>query len=169
MKAHSITSIGFVLLATAAGLTLGACSSDDSTERGSGGSSGTGGSSSGTGGSTGSTMINGCDSATAEDHTSDTNVDVTFPNTQSEQDAPTYKPACVKIKAGSTVTFKGDFTAHPLTGGEHKGLMAEEDTSSPIKNGTGMSTTITFSTAGTFPYYCGYHYLANMEGAVFVE
>src|SRR3954467_9272292 len=152
MNALKISSIGMVLAVTASAW-LGACSSSDS-GGGTGGSSGTGGST-GTGGSSSGSLINGCDPATAADHTGDANVDVTFPN-----GGITYAPPCIKIKAGSTVTWKGDFSKHPLLAGTVKGLTAPvPDDNSPITDASGMVKVVTFDAAGTFPYYCMYHYV----------
>src|SRR4051812_502087 len=120
MKALTISALGMVLAMTAS-TWLGACSSSDSSG-GAGGGAGTGGAtgtgaSTGSGGSSGAMLINGCDPATAADHTGDANVDITFPNSTTDY---TYAPACIKIKKGGTVTWKGDFSAHPLSAGTVK-------------------------------------------------
>ena len=61
----------------------------------------------------------------------------------------------MKIKAGQTVTWKGDHTLHPL--GAKGG-----DASNPIKE----AETVTFPAAGTFGYVCTAH--ATMTGAILV-
>ena len=51
--------------------------------------------------------------------------------------------ACARIKAGTTVTFMGDFSFHPLAGGD-PGTVGMPDTSSPITvTTTGMSKSFT--------------------------
>lgn len=81
---------------------------------------------------------------------------------------PSYTPKCAKIKAGQSVTFSGDFSAHPLTAGTVSSGTATPQSGSPITNGTGTSATFAFPTAGTFPYYCGVHFSAGMTGAIYV-
>jgi plastocyanin len=105
--------------------------------------------------------VNNCDPAAAEDHTGDTAVTIVFGVA-----GLTYQPACIKIKTGTTVTFSGAFTSHPLAGGTAGTL----DATSPIKETlTGTSAMFTFATAGTFPYYCEDHFASKMEGAIFVQ
>lgn len=138
----------------------------------SGGSGGTGGTATtggtggttttGTGGSTGST-VNDCDAATAEDHTTDADTTI-------ESMGLAYSPNCIKIKAGSTVTFSSDFSVHPLVGGEFANGMKMPDANSPIQSTTsGTTATFTFPDAGAFGFYCDFHVGSGMKGAVFVE
>lgn len=117
----------------------------------SGGSGGSGGG--GAGGSGGGGMcaaaFAGC--ATYDDHT---------PAADARAIAFTfsmYTPKCMKIKVGQSVTFSGDFTAHPLA--QSCGPAADV-----ITNGTGSSKTVTFSTAGDYGYYCQIHGAANGSG-----
>ncbi len=63
--------------------------------------------------------------------------------------------ACMKIKAGQTVTWKGDLSIHPI--GPKGG-----DANNPIKS----AATNTFPAAGTFGYVCTNH--ATMLGVVLV-
>lgn len=63
--------------------------------------------------------------------------------------------ACMKIKVGQTVTWKGDHTLHPL--GAKGG-----DASNPIKE----AETITFAAAGSFGFVCTAH--STMTGAIVV-
>lgn len=63
--------------------------------------------------------------------------------------------ACMKIKVGQTVTWKGDHMLHPL--GAKGG-----DASNPIKE----AQTITFPAAGTFGFVCTAH--STMTGAIVV-
>lgn len=142
-----------VLFPLALGLAIAACGGDD-----------TGGDSTGSGSSGGDDgKVNGCDPAAAADHTADAEVTINFGNFQ-------YDPACIRIKAGSKVTWKGAFGSHFLTGGTASGGKLTPDASSPIKETkSGDSATFEFPTAGTFPYYCIQHGASGMAGAVFVE
>lgn len=63
--------------------------------------------------------------------------------------------ACMKIKAGQTVTWKGDLSIHPI--GPKGG-----DANNPIKS----AATNTFPAAGTFGYVCTNH--STMLGVVLV-
>jgi len=117
-------------------------------------------SSGGTGTANGAETLNGCDAATAEDHTGDATVTIATSGLG-------YSPACVKVKAGTQVTFNSDFAIHPLRGGDASSR--EEDESSPIE-ATDSGTTIAFAfpSAGAFGFYCNIH-APSMAGAVFVE
>lgn len=147
-----------------AALLLAGCGGDDT---GSGGSSttttgagggGTGGSGTGGSGTGGDAGVNGC---TAADFVAATTI--AFPGVA-------YDPPCVKVSAGDTVTWNGDFSFHPLRGGEVVDGTATPDTGSPIVAvDTGMTADVTFPTAGTFPFYCNVHFSVGMMGAVLVE
>jgi plastocyanin len=85
-----------------------------------------------------------------------------------------YDPECVKVTQGTVITFNGNFSTHPMIGGEVDTVaMTKTPASSgpfiPITN-TGMSATFAFSMSalGNFPYYCDVHALGGMAGAVFV-
>lgn len=86
-------------------------------------------------------------------------VTVTFPTATA---AAQYTNRCVKIKAGQSVTFTGEFPNHPLQS-------FAGDTPSPIPaitdNVPSGSLTITFPNAGSFGYRCQAHPLV-MNGAV---
>lgn len=77
----------------------------------------------------------------------------------------TYAPKCLKIKAGQTVTFDGDFTVHPLA---HACGPAET-----IPNvTTGTSEAVTFETSGNYGYFCTRHGNpagGGMAGRIVVE
>jgi plastocyanin len=179
----------FVIFCAGAAAAIGACSSTSTTggteasgDQGVGGAttssasttssttssgttSSTSGSTSSTSGSTssgGGNLVNGCDPATAEDHTADTTTTITFP-----VGGLKYSPPCIKIAAGHDVKFSGDFASHPLRPGTVDPVTP--DANSPIKNtDTGTSATFTFTTAGTFGYYCSFHQ-PGMAGAIFVQ
>lgn len=145
----------------AAGSTVGACSSDTTTS-GDGGAStsttptttpgtdaGTPPADGGGGGATPGPELNGC--KTYVDRTADS-ASRTITWGFSVSSTP---EACMKIKAGQTVTWNGELGTHPLAA---KG----GDANSPIKN----EKTATFAAAGTFGYVCTAH--ASMTGVVLV-
>lgn len=130
--------------------TDGGASSDSGggTDSGGGNDSGGGGKDAG---SDAPVTLNGC--TTFADHTAanDTrtlNWDVTIASSADR---------CMKIKAGQSVTWSGDFGVHPLA-------QAGGDTPSPIGNGTGTSKTIQFPNAGDFGYVCTVH--STMRGVI---
>jgi plastocyanin len=108
-------------------------------------------------------LVNGCDLSTATVLTGGAPTTVLFSNFS-------YAPKCIKVTTGTVVTFDGDFTTHPLQGGEVVAGTKVPATSGPFMTltSTGSSTPFTMSTAGTFPYYCDPHALGGMTGAVFV-
>lgn len=131
------------------------------------GGAGTGGT--GTGGS--STTLNGCNPATAMDLTGQTTATIAFGGSI----GLAYSPACIKVKVGTMVTFNGDFSSHPLQGG-----VATISTATPAASGTtplptttplstGMTQTFTMQPAGNYGFYCEFHVLLGMQGAIFVE
>ena len=70
------------------------------------------------------------------------------------------EPSCAKIKVGQTLTFAGDFAAHPLVpeGG---------DSPNPIPaTSSGTNKIVSFPSAGTFGFGCSVH--ATMRGAILV-
>jgi plastocyanin len=119
-------------------------------------------SSSSTSSSGGGASIHDCDRATAEDQTGQAAVTIAFPTLE-------YTPACLRVKAGTAVTFMGDLASHPLVGGEYEDGIKTPDEASPIKASSGMSVTFTLSDPGVYPYYCDIHYSIGMKGAIFVE
>ena len=81
-----------------------------------------------------------------------------------------YSPKCLKVPAGTTVMFSGDFTAHPLEPSTHRGTL----TGSPITStASGTAKSFTFSTPGYYAYFCTVHGpsdgAAGMVGVVWVE
>lgn len=153
----------------AAALAFGATGCGDDT--GSSGTGGTGaaGGSGGAGGTGGSTstgtvdLLNGCDAATAEDHTADATTTVTTAGL-------TFTPACITIATGASVKFtSSSFAVHPLFGGEIDGTVKTPDATSPIAaTTTGTEVTFAFPAAGIFPYYCDEHGPGGMAGVVYV-
>jgi plastocyanin len=106
---------------------------------------------------TGSTpaTLNGCSAADYVDRTgasADRTVTWGFNQT----------PKCMKIAAGQTVTFNGDFTTHPLV---EKGGDTPNPFSSP--QGSGGTRTVAFPNAGDYGYECAIH--PTILGAVLVQ
>jgi plastocyanin len=131
---------------------------------GTGGSGGSGGSGGGmTTTSTTADLLNGCDPATAEDHTADATTTV-------NQSGLAFAPQCIRIKAGSSVKFVDNFVSHPLVGGTVANGAKMPDANSPIKmTNSGTEATFMFPDVGKYGYYCDIHALSGMVGAVFVE
>lgn len=111
---------------------------------------------------TAAATINGCDPSTAEDHTHENPMMLSFGGSLGE----TYSPKCAKIKAGAGVMFMGPFATHPLAGG----VDGVKDPASPIKE-TKSGTMYTFDKlpAGAYGFFCETHDAAGMNGAIFVE
>jgi plastocyanin len=105
---------------------------------------------------------NGCDPMTAEDHTAESVLTITFGGPV----GTAYAPRCAKIKAGSGVLFQGDFGVHPLAGG----MDGRVDAASPIEEtNAGMMAEFDALPKGTYPYFCEDHDTVGMNGAIFVE
>jgi plastocyanin len=128
-----------------------------------------GSNSSGASGSTSAgTTQSGCTLDTAEDMTAAAAVEIT-----AIQPWSVPHQACVRVKSGAHVTWKGDFGAHPLAGG----FVGEKAPSSPITKAaagvTGMgevnATLNAFmESPGTYPYFCTAHPV-EMQGVVIAE
>ena len=109
------------------------------------------------------TLVNGCDAATAIDMTRSATATITFAGIE-------YTPRCVRVQAGATVVFSGNFASHPLVGGTVSGAMGIPDSSSPVPpTSSGSEVTFTPPKSGTYPYYCSVHASSGMMGAIFVE
>jgi plastocyanin len=76
----------------------------------------------------------------------------------------TYSPSSLTVKVGDTVTWKGDFSAHPLASGATCG---QPDGKFGATSGSTYS--FTFTTAGTYPYYCAVHCTIGMKGTITVQ
>jgi len=109
--------------------------------------------------------VNGCDINTAQDFTVVAPPPITFANGNF-----TYAPKCIKVTAGTTLTFNGNFGGHPHQGGIVSGGALVPTAIGPFATLTNSGTTknFTMNAAGTFPYYCVPHALGGMTGAVFV-
>jgi plastocyanin len=81
-----------------------------------------------------------------------------------------YSPACIRIVAGTAVTFSGNFAPHPLRAGTADGGIPIPDPTSPIQStDTGTTATFNFPSSGEFGYYCNAHWPDAMYGGILVE
>jgi plastocyanin len=79
-----------------------------------------------------------------------------------------FSPPCLTVAAGQSVRFAGMFAMHPL----RPGVVGETGSGagSPIPDTTaGDAVSVTFPTAGVFPYFCGVHGGMGMVGVVRVQ
>jgi plastocyanin len=96
-----------------------------------------------------------------------TGTTVAFPMTPTNF---SYSPKCLKVPAGTTVAFDGDFAMHPLAPSTHRGTL----TGSPITSTTsGTTKSFAFAMPGTYAYFCTVHGPSDggsgMVGVVWVE
>ena len=107
--------------------------------------------------------VNGCDPASAEDHTRADATTVTSAGA-------IYTPSCIRIRRGASVTFLSTFDTHPLAGGTVTEEIATPEPESPIQpTSSGDQASFTFPDSGVYGYYCDFHASIGMMGAVFVE
>lgn len=121
-----------------------------------------------------SVTVNGCERASAEDHTGSANVDIHFPGKSIS--TPRFTPACIRVTAGSTVTFILDagftFHDHGIYAGTMVDGTAASDPSSPIPAKQANDSTplvVQLPKAGAYGYYCPFHGYLGERGAIFVE
>lgn len=104
-----------------------------------------------------------CTFATAEDHTGQAAVTVNFGGITLGN---TYSPKCIIVDPGTDVTFAGSFATHPLRAYTDA---AHTDPNNPIQStSAGTTATFSFTTAGSYGYYCSAHVGLGMCGAVYV-
>jgi plastocyanin len=109
--------------------------------------------------------VNGCSVLTAVDLRGQSDVTIEFGGVH----GLSYSPACIRVDRGTTVTFSGSFTNHPLVGGRVVGSATIPEATSPIMpTSTGTTASFLFSNRGEFGYYCDFHALNAMYGAVLV-
>jgi plastocyanin len=71
-----------------------------------------------------------------------------------------YAPKCLKVSAGATVTFNGDFTMHPLIPSVSRGTIAGNPI---VETKTGTTASFTFPAAGFYAYLCQFHGADDQE------
>jgi plastocyanin len=76
-----------------------------------------------------------------------------------------YHPADITIRAGTIVQWSNDESDLPFTKTMHT-VTADDDSFSSGVMAPGDTFTLSFPTAGTYPYHCSIH--ANMHGSVTV-
>ena len=163
-----------------AGLVAGGCTVNSGN-----GNPGIGGSSAGAAGTTGSAGATGTAGTTGSGGTGGSSANfmavppctaesnymsgttITFPASATDV---SYTPKCLKVTAGATVTFNGDFTVHPLEPSTHRGTL----TGNPITaTGTGTTKSFDFPTPGYYAYFCSVHGpsdgAAGMVGVIWVQ
>jgi len=80
-----------------------------------------------------------------------------------------YTPRCPRITVGQSVTWNGDFGEHPLAPGIIRGSQLTTQPGSPIQSVTnGTTTTVTFTAAGDWAFYCPQH-SPGMSGMIYVD
>jgi plastocyanin len=117
-----------------------------------------------------SSSVNGCDPATAADLTGQAAVSIAFGGAT----GLAFSPRCIRVSVGTSVTFNGAFTFHPLLAGLVEGLVLTPAAagSTPLPTSalsTGTTATFTMTPAGAYGYYCTAHATLGMNGAIFVE
>lgn len=98
---------------------------------------------------------------TFDDKTADTTVTVDFGTAGFE-----YTPKCIKVKAGTKIDFKGDFTAHPFKATCGPAMLP--DSGQPSGSGT-FTVDTTGLASGVYGYFCTAHGTAagsGMAGAI---
>jgi len=70
-----------------------------------------------------------------------------------------YSPRCSQVTANTPVTFSGDFSFHPLSQ-----ICGPVDAIPHTTSGT--SLTVTFTTPGTYGFWCDAHHNVDMAGAI---
>jgi plastocyanin len=82
-----------------------------------------------------------------------------------------YEPRCVKIDAGTLVTFESfdgsTFSIHPLVGG----VTPVADPESPFQLfvESSMSNAYSLASKGNYPFYCVSHAAEGMTGTIYVD
>ena len=81
-----------------------------------------------------------------------------------------YAPKCLKVSAGTTVTFSGDFGSHPLEPSALRGTL----TGNPITStSAGTTASFTFPAPGFYAYFCQFHDSQDtgnfMSGVIWVQ
>jgi plastocyanin len=160
---------------TSAGVAGSSAGTGTAGTTGTGGTGGTGGTSSGgsggTGGGGGTTpgfmSVKPC---TAESQYVSNTTTINFPTSPTDF---SYSPKCLKVPAGTTVTFSGDFGMHPLEPSANRGAQTGNPITLTSSTPDGGTKDFTFSTPGFYAYYCAEHDLNDsgnfMDGVVWVQ
>jgi plastocyanin len=163
----------FLAAVTVAGGALGCSSSNGNGGDGGGGASGHGGQGGSGGGQGGNDGGGGDGSAafvafapcTSESAYVSNATEIAFGGTL----GLVYSPACLKIAAGTQVTFSGDFGTHPLAPSTTRGMPSNNPI---VVTGSGTTMSFTFDAPGFYGYFCGEHGTdqgSGMAGMIWVE
>jgi plastocyanin len=110
-------------------------------------------------------ILNGCAPGEIVDRTLTAEVTIEFGNTLGHK----YAPRCLRISAGTRITFSGNLLQHPLVGGTVREGVRSPDRMSPIPNTmNGSSVAFELAEVGEYPFYCDTHTDLGMYGAIFV-
>lgn len=117
-------------------------------------------------GDAGPPAIHGCSASSFIDRRTGSR-DIGF-GTELGSPALGYTPQCMIISVGQSAKWVGNFSTHPLVGGEYNGTAGT--TPNPIaRHDTGSTPVeVTFNAAGLYPYYCDYH-APTMVGVIWVQ
>ena len=88
------------------------------------------------------------------------------------RDGLVYTPKCLTVDRGTTVRFEGSLAAHPLAPGNPDDRGAGSAQNPIQETSSGNSVEFTFTTPGTYAYYCVLHSFgagSGMAGAIFVR
>ena len=88
------------------------------------------------------------------------------------RDGLVFTPKCLTIAAGTTVRWEGSLAAHPVAPGNFEDAQAGSPGNPIQPTASGNSVEFTFTTPGTFAYYCELHSFGpgnGMAGVVFVR
>jgi len=103
--------------------------------------------------------VNNCNSKDFTDLTAESSVDLTFTQLA-------YSTRCSRVNPGTMISFSGDFSSHPLRGGQIIDGTEVPDFGSPIPSVSVGTTTASFliAPAGVYGFYCAYHGLFGESG-----
>jgi plastocyanin len=166
MTLASRLTFGLLLASmTAIGCSGGGTTANPGTAGTSGGGTSGGGTGGGTGGGGGSSagFMSFAPCAAATDYVAGTTINfggaVGF----------NYDPKCLKVSAGATVTFSGDFLTHPLAPSAMRG----DPANNPIVNmSDGTTASFVFPMPGFYAYLCNFHGTDDglfMSGVIWVQ
>ncbi len=100
-------------------------------------------------------QVHDCTLATAENRLNDAVVILTWTNPHNR---------CILVSPGTTITWNGDFTSHPLRGG----VSPQTDNSNPISAAQAAGGSVVLNTVGDYPYFCNIHN-GTMNGVIYVR
>jgi plastocyanin len=155
-----------ILLAVSTTVTIGCSDSSNNNTPGAGG--GGGGGTTGGGGSGGGIPFMAMIPCSMESSYVSTGTTIAFGGSDPGFN---YAPKCLKVSAGATVTFNGDFAMHPLKGSTLRGTLTGNPIPTTALN-TGTSMPFTFPTPGFYAYYCAFHGADDaefMNGVIWVN